>query len=100
MKRQTLFLTVAVIGMVFMAGCLAGPNTAAHVPDATGEMAGFLMGLWHGIIAPVTFFISLFTDNIHMYEIHNNGGWYDFGFVIGAGIIFGGSGSRARRRRK
>lgn len=34
-------------------------------------------------------------------EIHNNGGWYDFGFLIGVSIFFGGSaggGSRAKRR--
>jgi hypothetical protein len=31
-----------------------------------------------------------------MYGVNNNGGWYDFGFVIGAGIIFGG-GSRASK---
>lgn len=61
------------------------------------KVAGFLMGLWHGIISPVTFVISLFTDKISLYEVHNNGGWYDFGFVLGAGILFGG-GSRASRR--
>jgi hypothetical protein len=25
-----------------------------------------------------------------MYEVYNNGGWYDFGFVLGSGILFGG----------
>jgi hypothetical protein len=34
-----------------------------------------------------------------MYEVHNNGGWYDFGFVIGAGIIFSGSGRASHKRR-
>ena len=27
-----------------------------------------------------------------MYAVNNNGGWYDFGFVLGAGILFGGGG--------
>jgi len=49
--------------------------------------------LWHGIIAPITFIISLFTDSVSMYEVHNTGGWYDFGFVLGVGILFGGGGS-------
>jgi len=35
-----------------------------------------------------------------MYEIYNNGGWYDFGFVLGAGILFGGSVSAAKKRQK
>jgi len=53
--------------------------------------AGFFSGLWHGFIAPVSFIGSLFFDRIAMYAVNNNGGWYDFGFVLGAGILFGGS---------
>jgi hypothetical protein len=62
-----------------------------------GDIAGFWMGLWHGIIAPITFIISLFTDSVSMYEVHNTGGWYDFGFVLGAGILFGGGGSASKK---
>jgi hypothetical protein len=57
-----------------------------------GENYGFWYGLWHGVIAPISFTISLFNDDVAMYAVNNNGGWYDFGFVIGAGILFGGSG--------
>ena len=56
---------------------------------------GFLGGLWHGIIAPFSFVASLFLDNVALYAVNNNGGWYDFGFVLGAGILFGGSGKAA-----
>jgi len=48
---------------------------------------GFLGGLWHGIIAPISFIGSIFSDDIAMYAVNNNGGWYDFGFVLGAGIL-------------
>lgn len=64
----------------------------------TAAPYGFLGGLWHGIIAPLSFFGSLFIDNVAMYAVNNNGGWYDFGFVLGAGILFGG-GSRASKRK-
>ena len=57
---------------------------------------GFLGGLWHGIIAPISFVLSLFFDDIAMYAVNNTGGWYDFGFVLGAGILFGSS--KAKRR--
>ena len=100
MKKQILFLSLILLIVISVSGCLAGPNTEAFLPDHQGNIAGFIMGLWHGCIAPVTFVISLFSDSIHMYEIHNNGGWYDFGFVIGAGIIFGGSSRASRRRRR
>ena len=62
----------------------------------TTEPYGFLGGLWHGFIAPASFILSLFMDNVAMYAVNNNGGWYDFGFVLGAGILFGGSGRAGR----
>ena len=58
---------------------------------------GFWGGLWHGIIAPFSFIGSIIDDDIAMYAVNNNGGWYDFGFVLGAGILFGG-GSKAKSR--
>ncbi|RJP80151.1 MAG: hypothetical protein C4524_03655 [Candidatus Zixiibacteriota bacterium] len=85
---------------LLLAGCAAGPNPHAGTPGPEGEVAGFWLGLWHGIIVPVTFVISLFNDNVNLYEVHNNGGWYNFGFVIGAVILAGGifKGSEGRRR--
>ena len=66
----------------------AGPNSQFQAPGALP--AGFLAGLWHGLISPITFIVSLFNPNIRIYETRNSGRWYDFGFLIGASIIFGG----------
>jgi hypothetical protein len=66
---------------------VAGPDSKYKLEGTSP--AGFLSGLWHGMISPITFIISLFNQNIRIYEIKNNGPWYDFGFCIGAGIIFG-----------
>lgn len=55
---------------------------------------GFLAGLWHGLIMPITFIISLFDSGVRIYEANNNGRWYEFGFVIGASATFGGSTSQ------
>jgi ribose/xylose/arabinose/galactoside ABC-type transport system permease subunit len=88
-----MFVILAGLALI-LAACAAGPNPA--VVELPSDVAGFWQGLWHGIIAPVTFFISLFTDRVNIYEVVNNGNWYDFGFVLGAGILFGGS--RAGRR--
>ena len=93
MRRVPVFVVVAGLALI-LAACAAGPNPA--VVELPPDVAGFWQGLWHGIIAPVTFFISLFTDRVNIYEVVNNGNWYDFGFVLGAGILFGGS--RAGRR--
>ena len=84
---------------VVLAACAAGPNDAT----GTGEDAGFWLGLWHGFISPVTFVISLFTDDVNIYEVQNNGNWYDFGFMFGISMAFGGaagSGSAGSRRKR
>lgn len=67
-------------------------------PSVTAEPYGFFSGLWHGIIAPFSFFGSLFSEDIAMYAVNNNGGWYDFGFVLGAGILFGGGSKSSNRK--
>ena len=59
---------------------------------------GFWGGLLHGFIAPFSFVASLFMEDIAMYAVNNNGGWYNFGFLFGAALILGGSGNRARKK--
>jgi hypothetical protein len=89
-KNNAIVSTILVVLILTLAACVAGPNSAVHTAAADGSIAGFWMGLWHGLISPVTFIVSLFSNSVSFYEIHNNGGWYNFGFVIGAGILFGG----------
>jgi hypothetical protein len=71
---------------------VAGPNSKYQLPGAAP--AGFWAGFWHGIICQITFIVSLFVPGVRIYEVHNRGRWYDFGFVIGVSCYFGG-GSRA-----
>jgi len=62
----------------------------AHQPlPAIPGAPGFLLGLLHGFIAPVTFIVSLFTD-YRIYAYPNTGLWYDFGFMIGISGFSGG----------
>lgn len=62
---------------------IAGSNSKYKLPGATP--AGFWAGLWHGMIAPLLFWFSLFIDGIRVYETNNKGCWYDFGFLVGVG---------------
>jgi len=101
MERRTFLLSIAIIiCLLVLAGCAAGQNPSAHTANAHGEQAGFLLGFWHGMISPITFIVSLFDPSVHFYEVHNNGDAYNFGFVWGAGIIFGSGTSAATRRKR
>jgi hypothetical protein len=84
---------------VLMMSCAPGPNTNEGIASAGGDVAGFWMGLWHGVIAPITFVVSLFSDTVNVYEVHNNGAWYNFGFVLGVGVLLGGGGAGSRGRK-
>jgi len=98
-KRLALGISLALVALFLMASCAPGPNSAEKTPNAEGKVAGFWKGLWQGLISPITFIISLFTKNVRLYEIHNNGNWYNFGFVVGAGLFLSG-GILGRRRKK
>ena len=75
---------------------VAGPGSKYQLPGA--QPAGFWAGLWHGLISPMTFFVSLFSSSVRIYETNNAGRWYDFGFIIGVSGAFGGGGSTASGR--
>jgi hypothetical protein len=85
-----------------LASCAPGPNDLEKTPDSEGKVAGFFKGLWHGLISPITFVISVFSKNVRLYEVHNNGTWYNFGFVLGAGLFLQGGifGSRKARKKR
>ncbi len=72
-------ILVAAAALVLLAaGCAAGdPRFTVESP------AGFWQGLWHGMISVIALIVGLFKDGVGVYEIHNNGAWYDFGFLLG-----------------
>lgn len=65
-----------------------GVNPERNQPDAEGQVAGLVSGLWHGIIAPVMLVGSLFNPAMEMYEVHNNGAEYNVGYLIGVAFVF------------
>ncbi|MGA2765947.1 MAG: hypothetical protein ABSG17_21610 [Spirochaetia bacterium] len=95
--KRTRAVAIIVLALIVLAGCAPGPNDFLNSPSAKGVVAGFWQGLWNGVISPVTFIISLFNHGVQVYEVHNNGGWYNLGFLLGVIIIFGGGGASTRR---
>jgi hypothetical protein len=83
--------------MLLLSSCAPGANRVV----GTGEdPAGFWMGLWYGIIFPITFVISLFSDDVSVYEVVNRGNWYDLGFILGVMMSLGGRGAGAAAKRR
>jgi hypothetical protein len=69
-----------------LASCATQPQPDAFNPP------GFFSGLLHGFLILFSFVGSLFMD-VRIYSFPNTGVWYDFGYVIGASLFLGGSGS-------
>jgi hypothetical protein len=68
--------------LLLVSGCAAAANPS--VTHGSG-VPGFWLGLWQGLILPVTFVISLFDEDVGVYAVKNSGHLYDLGFVLGAG---------------
>ncbi len=92
MRKLPSTLVAITLGCLLLAACAAGDPRFT-----TAEPAGFWIGIWHGVIAPITFVIGLFDGDIEIYERLNTGSWYDAGFLFG--LLCLGAGSHARRRR-
>ena len=92
MNKARIFVLTAIA--LTLAACVARQSMNAVNPVAPG----FLEGVWHGFIFPIAWIVSLFTDDIAVYAVPNNGGWYDFGYFVG--ICFLGVGARSSKRRR
>ncbi|KAB2923558.1 MAG: hypothetical protein F9K22_08785 [Bacteroidetes bacterium] len=91
MKRTSLIALLLPAALVMLAGCF--PHT---VPTPDEHPSGFLMGVWHGWIAPVSLVVGFFNDSVRIYDHYNTGWWYDLGFYI---AIIGGFGGFALSRK-
>lgn len=85
-------LILMILTALLFCSCLPGDGQASHAMPA-----GFLWGIWHGWIAPVSLVISLFNPFVRIYEPWNTGFWYDLGFYM---AVVGGFGSLTLSRKK
>nr|MDD4680060.1 hypothetical protein [Clostridia bacterium] len=95
MKKKILLLVLILAMVVFLSSCVPGDGK-----NTSDNPAGFLWGIWHGWLAPVSLILSLFRDNIRIYEVANTGFWYDFGFYISIISGFGGISLFRKTKRK
>ena len=83
-------LAAVTIAVLMLSACVAGSAESAHAASG-GMLSQFLLGLWHGIIAPVTligeivnrFAPHLLPWRLRLYETRDTGLAYDVGFYFG-----------------
>jgi hypothetical protein len=75
-KKITLF----VLCVMLLSSCADAQHVEACLQ---GHQYGILGGFWHGLIAPLSFIGSLFSDDIAVWAPNNNGVWYSLGFLCG-----------------
>jgi hypothetical protein len=95
MKRIAIMIIIAALAAMLVAGCAPTDRAPA---GTSGDVAGFWKGLWHGFIMLFTFIISLFKDNVGIYEANNSGNLYNLGYLFGVMVFFGGSSGGACRK--
>lgn len=96
MKKIFKLSILLIMVLMFLTGCMPGDSSYTMT-----DPAGFLSGIWHGWIAPISLIISLLGKGRGIYEVINTGFWYDFGFYMAIISGFGGiSLSRRKKRRK
>ncbi|RLD31729.1 MAG: hypothetical protein DRI73_08250 [Bacteroidetes bacterium] len=82
---KLLKITIILILVFILLGCFPGVGR-----ESVNNSAGFLAGIWHGWIAPLSLIVGIFSDNVRVYEINNTGWWYDLGFYMAIISGFGG----------
>lgn len=85
---KLLIFIIFLLMLLLLTGC------AVH-SENTSELPGFWYGLFHGFLILFSFIGSFFTE-FEIYTIPNAGTWYDFGYILGVMIFFGGGGAKAR----
>ncbi len=87
-----LLVVLVIVIAIVLSGCVPGDG---H--NTKDKPAGFLWGIWHGWMAPVSLIIGIFDSKIRVYEVYNIGWPYDFGFYM---AIISGFGSLSLFRKK
>jgi hypothetical protein len=89
-KRLRILCFVAICAAaLLLSSCATQTYSFAYDPP------GFFSGLLHGFLIVFSFIGSLLTD-YRIYAFPNSGGWYDFGYLIGASMFLSGIGASAR----
>ena len=81
MKKRIFTIMLVLLVAILTTAC--ADVAQAQFPNPNEHIYGFWGGTWHGMIMMPSFIGSLIWDDVAVYAVNNNGGWYNFGFVGG-----------------
>ena len=87
--KKAILTAAAIAGLCLLTACATRPM--GHQDDPA-----LVRGIIDGLLAPISFVISLFSDTIRMYAYPNIGRWYDLGFLAGLSAWGGGASTVTR----
>ena len=82
-KMRKIIVSIGIV--LFFTGC---GNTN---PNEVSQGVGFFSGIWDGWTVFFAFVGKMFGANYNIYEVNNNGNFYNFGFLLGMsswGVFF------------
>lgn len=83
MKKRIIFVVLTLL----MIATSCADVAQVQFTDPTEHVYGFWGGTWHGMTTGISFIGSLIWDDITIYAVHNNGAWYNFGFIGGLSLM-------------
>jgi len=97
------FAKIAMAALILssLSACVAGSEASHHAAEG-GSLSELLLGIWHGLIAPITLIGEIIQKvaphtlpwPVRFYETSNSDILYDVGFFFGLGggpsILLGG----------
>ena len=82
---------IAALALLLVSGCADSISFKGETRPGSSAPAGFWRGWWHGCCSPFAFVGIMFGADVGIYEPYNNGNWYNFGFLIGSGVLLKGA---------
>lgn len=91
MRHSTITNLALAAGLLLvLSACAPGTGDSARAASG-GIVSELFLGLWHGIIAPITLIVEIINAlvpklipwRVHLYETKATGVFYDLGFYFG-----------------
>ena len=88
--KPAIRISVLIAAALALAACTAG-SAESHHAATNGDLSQFVLGVWHGLIAPVSLIVEVINRlaphalpwTMHLYESQDTGVVYDVGFYFG-----------------